>query len=228
MLYNFIKIIIKRFRMFFISYKRNVRFSRGCKISWKSKFEGSNVLNENVFFDGYLGYASFIGSNSYFVKSNIGRFCSIASEVKVIIGNHPSKVFVSTHPAFFSTRKQAGFSYTKEQLFDEIKFANEDHELIVNIGNDVWIGYGVKILNGVNIGDGAIVGADSLVLNDVEPYGIYAGIPAKKIGTRFSPEDIKFLLEFKWWENDSNWLRSNAIVFKDIKSFREKFNSYNN
>jgi chloramphenicol O-acetyltransferase type B len=64
------------------------------------------------------------------------------------------------------------------------------------IENDVWIGYGSTVLGGVRIGEGSIIGAGSLVTKDVEPYSIYAGIPAKKVRSRFdSCEDLKKHLE---------------------------------
>ena len=54
----------------------------------------------------------------------------------------------------------------------------------ISVGNDVWIGTGAKILKGVTIGDGAVVAAGALVKDDVEPYSIVGGIPAKKISER--------------------------------------------
>ena len=70
------------------------------------------------------------------------------------------------------------------------------------IGNDVWIGFSTTILNGVRIGDGAIVAAGSVVTKDVEPYSIVAGVPAKIIGKRFSDDMIERLLDLQWWNYD--------------------------
>jgi chloramphenicol O-acetyltransferase type B len=61
-------------------------------------------------------------------------------------------------------------------------------ELIV-IEDDVWIGYGSTILGGVRIGQGTIVAANSLVMNDVPPYSIVAGNPAKVIKQRFNKQE---------------------------------------
>lgn len=58
-----------------------------------------------------------------------------------------------------------------------------DH--ITTIENDVWVGYGSTILSGVTIKEGSIIAAGSLVTRDVEPYSIYAGVPAKRVGDRF-------------------------------------------
>jgi acyl-[acyl carrier protein]--UDP-N-acetylglucosamine O-acyltransferase len=68
------------------------------------------------------------------------------------------------------------------------------------IGNDVWIAGDAKIMSGVSIGDGAVIGANSLVAKDVPAYAIYAGNPARLIRMRFSDEDIKTLEELKWWD----------------------------
>ena len=68
------------------------------------------------------------------------------------------------------------------------------------IGNDVWLGYRSVILAGVTIGDGAIVGAYSVVTKDVPPYTIVAGNPAKEIRRRFSEAEIARLLELRWWD----------------------------
>jgi virginiamycin A acetyltransferase len=68
------------------------------------------------------------------------------------------------------------------------------------IGNDVWIGQNSTILPGVKIGDGVIIGTESVVGSNVEPYSIVAGNPAKIIRKRFDDEMIELMLKFKWWD----------------------------
>ncbi len=68
------------------------------------------------------------------------------------------------------------------------------------IGNDVWIGQNAVILPGVHIGDGAIIGASSVVGRDVEPYAIVVGNPARLVRKRFDDELIALLLRFRWWD----------------------------
>ena len=68
------------------------------------------------------------------------------------------------------------------------------------IGNDVWIGLNTTILSGISIGDGAIIGAESLVTKNVGPYEIWGGNPAKFIKKRFDDDTIQKLLEIKWWD----------------------------
>lgn len=71
------------------------------------------------------------------------------------------------------------------------------------IEDDVWLGYGVKVLSGVKIGKGVVVGAGAVVTKNLEPYGIYGGIPAKLIRYRF-PEKIRdrlLKIDFNDFEN---------------------------
>ncbi|WP_317046146.1 CatB-related O-acetyltransferase [Flavobacterium psychrotolerans] len=153
------------------------------------------------------------------MHSSIGRFCSIASNVSVVIGQHPTKKYVSTHPAFFSMLKQSGFTFAKKNTFKEFLTVDENEEYAIKIGNDVWIGFGVMIMEGVTIGDGAIVGTGALVTKDIEPYSINIGIPAKKIGYRFDAEEIQYLLKYQWWNKDFDFLRKNVHLFTDISEF---------
>ena len=76
------------------------------------------------------------------------------------------------------------------------------------IGNDVWIGQNAVILPGVHIGDGAIIGANSVVGKDVDPYSIVAGNPARVIRMRFDDEMIALLEKLKWWDMDIETINS--------------------
>lgn len=175
MLKKFVKRIFYRVKY----HGKSIKLGHGCNIGgFDSRFEGNNVIGDNSLFSGYIGYGSYIGKNCW-IEGKIGRFCSIANEVEIIVGNHPGQLFVSTHPAFFSVEKQAGFTYVNNNLFEELSYAEENY--FVSIGNDVWIGQGVRILNGVKIGDGAILAAGAVVVKDVPPYSVVGGVPAKQI-----------------------------------------------
>lgn len=207
----------------FIKYKwkfrgKKVKFDFSCNFALNDVFcEGNNIFNKNVVFRGKIGFGSYIGADSN-LNAVIGRYCSIASNVKCVAGSHPSNTFVSTHPAFFSTKRQAGFTYVEENLYREDIFVdNEKH--LVKIGNDVWIGSNVLLLPGITIGDGAIIAAGAVVTKDVEPYAIVGGVPAKKIKKRFTDDEISFLLKFKWWDKSSVWLKQNHKLFADINFF---------
>lgn len=213
-----IKSILKRIFYQMKFYNKSVKIFSGCQLSaGKVDFEGMNVLRNNVIFRGRIGYGSYIGEKSE-INAIIGRFCSISSEVKTISGTHPTKKFVSTHPCFFSNKKQSGFSYVKKNTFQEDTTVDKEGHL-VKIGNDVWIGANVLLLPGIFIGDGAIIAAGSVVTKDVAPYSIVGGIPAKEIKKRFTDEQIQKLLRIKWWDKSLEWISKRAYLFGDIDEF---------
>ena len=193
-----------------VKYK-TLKLGKQSNISLKSSFEGSNKIGAKTSFSGKMGRCSYIGAKSI-VFANVGRYCSIASDVVTISGKHPTKEWVTTHPAFFSTAKQCGKTYVSQPAFAE---ATERTQ----IGNDVWIGYGARILGGVKIGDGAIVAAGAMVTQDVPDYAIVGGVPAKVIRYRFTEEQIKKLQEIRWWEKDEQWLEKHADKFREIDTF---------
>lgn len=75
-------------------------------------------------------------------------------------------------------------------------------------------------MQGVTIGDGAVVAAGALVTKDVPPYAIVGGVPAKVIRYRFLESDIQFLMELKWWKKDIEWIKKYADYFADIKQLK--------
>jgi len=91
------------------------------------------------------------------------------------------------------------------------------------IGNDAWVGRGSFILDGVTIGDGAIVGAMSVVAKDVPPYAVVVGNPAKIVHYRYSEDQIKKLLAIKWWDWPEDLIKERLEDFKDIDVFVDKY-----
>lgn len=165
------------------------------------------ITNPNIIVGDYTMYNDFVNDPVLFEKNNvlyhypinqdkliIGKFCSIACGTKFLFNsaNH-TMTSLSTYPfpLFFEEwgleRKEVTASW--------------DNKGDIIIGNDVWIGYEAVILAGVTVGDGAIIGARSVVTKDVSPYTIVGGTPAKPIRKRFSDEKILSLLTIKWW----NW-----------------------
>lgn len=154
------------------------------------------------------------------IFGKVGRFCSISSNVRVINGRHALKSpFVSTNPLFFSLSSPFGFSFVKSQKYEEYTYADSENKYSVVIGNDCWIGYGVSIIEGVTVGDGAVLLANATITKDVPPYAIVGGIPARIVGYRYDEETIAKLLELKWWNKDDKWIRMNAELFSDIDKF---------
>lgn len=124
-------------------------------------------------------------------KLVIGKFCQIAAGVEFIMNgaNHQMNA-ITTFPF-----------YTLEG-WDMKPPAKADLPFKGNtiIGNDVWIGQNAVILPGVHVGDGVIIGANSIVGSDIDPYTIVVGNPARPLRKRFDDELIDLLLKFKWWD----------------------------
>lgn len=164
----------------FLSYIRKSLIAKSVKIYPFS------VVTQSIIQDyTYLSYGCKIHN------ATIGKYCSIAQNVKVGLGKHPL-YYVSTSPIFYSANNPLRVSFTKDSPFDEYS--------PVNIGSDVWIGTNVTILDGVSIGDGAVIGANSLIVKDVEPYAIVGGVPGKLIRRRFDDQIISALIDLKWWD----------------------------
>lgn len=208
------------FKYIHLLKNKHLTIGHNTEIGINSKFEGYNKILDNSYFSGEIGYASYIGKNSVII-GKIGKYCSIAGNVIFLTKTHPVKNFVSTHPAFYSLKKQSGFTYVKTQLFNEEPYLkNENYS--IDVGNDVYIGYGVTIIGPIKIGDGAIIAANSTVTHDVLPYSIVGGNPARLIRMRFSKEDIKFLLKLKWWEKEPLWLKKNVEKFSSLNELKNK------
>ena len=102
----------------------------------------------------------------------------------------------------------------------------DDSPKFTEIGNDVWIGDDVIIPGGITIATGAIVAAGSVVVKDVAPYAVVGGNPAKQIGTRFEEEEVRYLLESKWWELPDEKIINLAEYFENTTLFRKNMSDY--
>lgn len=153
-----------------------------------------------------LGDYTYVSRNSRINNSKIGKYCSIGSNCLIGLGIHPTNDYLSTHPMFYSIHRQNGLSLVQHNSFEEFK------EII--IGNDVWMGANVVILDGCNIGHGAIVAAGSIVNRDVLPFEVVGGIPIKQLKFRFEETKIQEILNSCWWDQS----------FDKIKSIKEKLN----
>ncbi len=221
-MFGFIK---KEIYYFYLKYKwkRILLLGKKSYIDKNSTFEGKNKICDNTYFKGKMGYGSYIGSNSFFL-GKIGRFTSIAGKCWVVVGRHPYKSpFATTCPMFFSLLKQNGYTFTNSQLYNEFKYAESNYFVV--IGSDCWIGHDVKLIEGIKIGDGAMVLAGAVVTKDVPPYSIVGGIPAKITGYRYDPETIQFLLKTKWWNHNIKWIEQNWMLMTNISLLKKYFNT---
>ena len=169
-----------------------------------------SVFIENSNINDY----TYISAGCVISEATIGKFCSIGPNVRIAPGKHPTHTFVSTHPAIYSNPACCIKNFSDKDYHSPYRN--------VEIGNDVWICANAIITDGIKIGDGAIIAANSVVSKNVEPYTIVGGVPAKFIRKRFTDEQINFLLKFKWWENDFDWIEKNAHLFRNIDFFIEE------
>lgn len=226
--------MIGRIRNFMSGYRytRKLSKSKGCRIHWHTEidrsttFEGNNVIMSGVGLNQcHIGYFSYIGNDTVLYKTDIGRYCSLADNIGIIFGEHPSSRFVSTNQVFYFTNGLGGKSYVNEDYWSieqTYPHADIEHDRHLIIENDVWIGKKVLLKSGVKVGNGAIIASGAIVTKDVEPYTIVGGIPAKVIRRRFEEEDIEWLLRLKWWDKEETWIKQNAPYFRDIKLLKEK------
>lgn len=212
-----IKKIIRRIGFKFFPELRNYKETTEIAVSVRS-YVGNNVklypdykLNDTI-----IGNYSYVSYNATINNTIIGKFCSIGPNLISGWGIHPVKG-VSTHPMFYSTKKQNGITLSSS---DKIK-----ETLPIRIGNDVFIGMNVTILDGVKIGDGAIIGAGAVVSKDIPPYAIAVGNPIKIIKYRFEVQVIEDLLKSNWWNLSEDKIDLVEKYFFDVEEFIKKINA---
>lgn len=188
---------------------------RGFKSSWRSIADKRCEFSEyNLIYGRSNLVNTKLGRFTYVVdacikNTIIGAFCSVGPNTKIgCFAGHPTN-WISTHPVFYSTRLQSGISFSDVDYIDELK--------ITKIGNDVWVGGESIILDGVEIGNGAIIAAGSVVVKNVAPYSMVGGVPAKLIRMRFDQETISNINNSNWW----NWEESQLRKFS--KNFRKSY-----
>jgi virginiamycin A acetyltransferase len=188
-----------------------VRLGNGCVVRGGSRVlglveSGDNVtFAENCIVRGHvsIGDRSHIGVGNFIenytgpdTRIKIGKYCSFGPGV-VIYGNTHHSDFPSTA---FIVEAISNFEWALKKG-------------LTTIGNDVWLGARSFIAPGIKIGDGAIIGAGAVVINDVMPYEIVGGIPAKKLKMRFPEDIIQKLLKVCWWDWPSQKIKEYAVFF---------------
>ncbi|MBW2269188.1 MAG: CatB-related O-acetyltransferase [Deltaproteobacteria bacterium] len=139
----------------------------------------------------------------------IGRYCSLGAQVTFLAGGNHRLDHVSTYP------------------FQRIFYRGPPEGVSrgpIAVGNDVWIGREALVLSGCTIGDGAVIGARSVVTRDVDPYAIVAGNPAVPIRLRFASEEVAALLRIRWWEWSPEMIHSRMAWFeRPVAAFVAEF-----
>ena len=204
-LYNFIKHLSRQKN---INWSYNVATKEDCIIDEKTTIYGNHSL-----YKVRIGFGTAIGKNANISYTAIGKFCSIGPNFLCGWGIHPIDG-ISINPAFYSTAKQNGFTYSKIDKIDERE--------PIQIGNDVFVGANVTVLDGVTIGDGAVIGAGAVVSKDIPPYAVAVGCPIRIIKYRFAPEIIDELLAVQWWDRDEDVLKKVENHFYNVDLFLEE------
>jgi len=204
--------------------KAGLRVERGLHLFTKReitvRFEPPAQVNNsdlNVYRDLTLGMYSYLRSGTVRHVSAIGRYTSIGPGVILGEAEHPVR-WLTTSPAVFYAKRYDFYppevNAAKRVIVRDDTNTDPRSRKLVSIGNDVWIGANVVVRRGVTIGDGAVVGTGAFVNEDVPPYAIVGGLPAKQIGSRFDEATVAHLLELKWWEFDVNDLA--GVDFSDV------------
>ncbi len=186
------------------------------------------VKDPSIIIGDFTMYNDWINDPTEFEKNNVlyhypinkeklimGKYCSIACGAKFMFtsGNHAAKSLANYPFSIFMNE----WGLQLENITDAW-----DNKGDIIIGNDVWIGYEAVIMQGVHIGDGAIIGTRAVVTKDVAPYEIVAGVPAKSIKKRFSDATVAELLKIKWWDWQPKKVQINldAIINGKVDKFK--------
>jgi virginiamycin A acetyltransferase len=175
----------------------------------ESDLAGNNAINRRNFIQqSQIGKFSYTGFNTIIRGVKIGNFCSISWNVS--IGGKDHNIENVTSSAIWGFYNMLG-----EKMPGVFEYGKDKSHCLLE--NDVLISSNAVILRNVKIGNGAVVGAGSVVTKDVEPYSIVAGVPAKKINMRFEDKTIEALEKIKWWNWPTNIIRENLELIYSTK-----------
>lgn len=189
-----------------------VRLNPGARII-QSRLLGPAFLNRlsqlgpEVVFGKYSG----MNENCFVARATVGAYCAFGARTAINPFNHPTD-WLSINEFQYHPNS---FDWVPEyREFDRLERTPDMFEH-VTIGNDVWTGHNVNILPGISVGDGAVIGAGSVVTKDVPPYAIVAGVPAQIRRMRFAERTIERLLRLKWWNLELSEL--SGLPFRDVE-----------
>lgn len=179
-------------------------------------FEPPLSCSAELFFDYPLSIGAFTHVNGGFIRNvSIGRYCSIARDVQIGHGFHPTNWLSVSSLQYVQNYRDWPSFIDPEKGGEAINLQHFEYSKPTQIGNDVWLGNHAIIMDGLTIGDGAIVGGGSVVTRDVPPYAIVVGNPARILRMRFDERTIDRLLTVRFWRFTMNDL--GGVHFHDIQ-----------
>ena len=173
---------------------------RFCNLAERTEVGRRNTLDHVK-----MDIGTYTGEFTIIKYATVGKFCAISWNVSIGGANHDvARLALTPSHRILGEKTQEAYSSFKEQS--------------CTIGNDVWLAAGVHVLRNVHVGDGAVIGANSVVTKDIPPYAIAVGSPAKVVGRRFPDELATKLLKIKWWNFPLDVLRGRcrAILDRDL------------
>ena len=170
--------------------------------------------NTNVA-ESIIGDYTYTAGDVDVIYSDVGKFCSIASHVRLNPGNHPTWRVTQHH----MTYRRASYDLGE----DDHDFFQWRRDHRVHVGHDVWIGHGAIVLPGVSIGTGAVIGAGAIVSRDVDPYTIAVGVPARSIKERFPRDVVERIQATAWWDWPRELIEERLDDLCDLQVFLEKY-----
>lgn len=189
----------------------------GGQLPFEWECYGTKIGRQTYFGDGFAG-----SCEDGYIKS-IGHFTSINGTADMANDHQQNMTFMSDDIAeFFTKENKARF---RSKYLADPKRPYDTNQRLLTIGSDVWIGaYAfINCSKVTSIGDGAIIGSGAVVLEDVPPYAVVVGVPAKIKRYRYSPEMIETLLRVKWWDWSIDEINANADALMSPEIFMERF-----
>lgn len=209
-------IIHKTCKVFKDVYIRDSIVQGGATLSDRSVIISSNIAEKVEIgrdcsvIHTTIGYGSFLGKGSVCKSSLIGKYCNLSWHLSIGGSNHNYKSACMYTESWWKRTFNIGDGFVP---------ISEKEKTV--IGNDVWVGAQANIIRGAKIGDGAVIGANALVLSDVPPYSIVVGCPAKVIKYRFENSIITRLLAVKWWDWDITSIKEAAEFLRgDLDEYK--------
>lgn len=208
------------------------------RLGFKNAFDYYNWYDDIVPFD-YIYNGVTIGKCSYFPRSffnfmseqqyngftwnhieSIGRFVSINSTAQIHFDHEMTGLSTGIFSRIFGEQENDYLKILAEKNRNNTRLMKK-----TVIGNDVWIGANafINLSKVKSIGDGAIIGAGAVVIEDVPPFSMVAGVPARVKKYRYPPNQIKILQQVKWWNWSNDKIKNNIELFANPSAFFDKY-----